>query len=54
MGFLAGYKTYIVSAIMVATGIAQLLGMPVPVGDPITLILEGLGLGAVRHGIALK
>lgn len=47
---LAGYKTYIVAFGMVAYQvIGYLLGGPVP---DINVVLEGLGLAALRAGIA--
>ena len=56
MGFLDGYKTYIVSGFMIAIGLSQLLGLDIGgvevTTDPITLIMEGLGLGALRRGVA--
>lgn len=49
-------KSYIISAVLVAVGAVTFLGIPIPYvevsGNGIDLILEGLGLSALRAGIA--
>jgi lysozyme family protein len=54
LGFLAGYKTYIVGAAMLVAGIAQLAGVAIPAlggqsaGD---LLMQGLAVIFLRQGI---
>lgn len=54
MHILAGYKTYIVSAIMVLAGLAQLLGVDLPALDGASaghLIMEALAVIFLRKGL---
>lgn len=46
-----GYKTYIVSALMVALGLADMALIDVPHLDGAELLLEGLALAGLRSGI---
>jgi lysozyme family protein len=54
LGFLAGYKTYIVGAAMLVFGLAQLLGVTIPAfggesaGD---LLMQGLAVIFLRHEV---
>ena len=54
LGFLAGYKTYIVGAAMLVAGVAQLVGVAIPAfggesaGD---LLMQGLAVIFLRQGI---
>jgi lysozyme family protein len=54
LGFLAGYKTYIVGAAMLVAGLAQLLGVAIPAfgsesaGD---LLMQGLAVIFLRHEV---
>jgi lysozyme family protein len=54
LGFLAGYKTYIVGAAMLVAGVAQLAGVAIPAlggqsaGD---LLMQGLAVIFLRQGI---
>lgn len=53
MTFLSGYKTYIVSAIMLLAGLAQLLGVDLPALDGASaghLIMEALAVIFLRKG----
>lgn len=53
MAFLSGYKTYIVSAIMLLAGLAQLLGVDLPALDGASsghLIMEALAVIFLRKG----
>jgi len=57
MKFIDGYKTYIVSAILILAVLAEkLLGFDVPgvnVSDNwFEVLAAALGLGALRHGVA--
>lgn len=53
---IAGYKTYAVSAVLVLLGILSMLGIAIPgvtlPGDWLMLVLNGLGLGALRAAIS--
>lgn len=56
MKFLQGYKAYIVAVLMVAVALVNLLTGDISLlealNDPYLLVLlQGLGLGAVRHAI---
>lgn len=54
MDFLNGYKTYIVSVIMLLAGMAQLLGIPLPALDGTSagqLIMEALAVIFLRKGL---
>ena len=47
--WLKGNKTYIVSGLIIAGGVAQAFGIPIP---PLAYaILAGLGLGSLRAGV---
>ena len=51
---LRGKKTYVVALILVLVGVAQWAGIDIPgIGEiePLELILNGLGLSALRAGI---
>jgi lysozyme family protein len=54
LSFLAGYKTYIIGAAMLVTGVAELLGVSLPAfagqsaGD---LLMQGLAVVFLRQGI---
>jgi lysozyme family protein len=54
LGFLAGYKTYIIGAAMLIAGLAQLLGVTIPAfggesaGD---LLMQGLAVIFLRHEV---
>ena len=54
LSLLAGYKTYLVGAAMLITGIAELLGVSLPAfagqsaGD---LLMQGLAIIFLRQGI---
>lgn len=56
MGFLSGYKTYIVAGLMVLIGVVEGLtgGGWGGVMDQLPIILNGLGLGALRAGVAKR
>lgn len=54
MNILAGYKTYIVAAIMLLIGLAGLLGIDVPSFDghaPASLVMEALAFIFLRKGL---
>jgi lysozyme family protein len=54
MDLLSGYRTYIIAAIMLLTGIAGLLGIDVPAFDdqaPATLVMEALAFIFLRKGL---
>lgn len=54
MDLFKGYKTYIVAAVMLLTGIAQLLGVDLPALDGAEaghMILEALAVLFLRKGI---
>lgn len=54
MDLLSGYKTYIIGALMLAAGIAQLAGLDVPGFDGQSagqLIVEGLAIVFLRKGL---
>jgi lysozyme family protein len=54
MGFLSGYEAYIVGALMVLTGAAQMLGIAIPSFDGHTagqLLMEGAAIFFLRKGI---
>lgn len=50
--FLSGYKTYIVAVAMVLYAVGGFYGHSMSSSDAITTILQALGLGALRNGIA--
>ncbi len=55
MGFLSGYKTYIISGLMVLIGVTEGLstgGGLVGLLDQLPTILTGAGFGALRAGVA--
>lgn len=47
--FLPGYKTYMVAAALAGLAVAKFVGFDVP--DEVWLILNALGLGALRDAI---
>lgn len=54
MAFLNGYKTYLVAALMLLAGLAQILGVDVPALDGASaghLIMEGLAVIFLRKGL---
>jgi len=54
---LQGKKTYIIAILTVVLGLLQMVGVHVQgcsVQDPVTLLLGGSGLAALRAGIAKK
>ena len=56
MSYLKGYKTYIIAFLMVLVALVQMangeMGLQAFLNDPnLLLLLQGLGLGALRHGI---
>ena len=54
MDVLSGYKTYIVAALMLLAGIAQILGIQVPAlegGSAGNLVLEALAIIFLRQGL---
>jgi lysozyme family protein len=55
LDFLSGYKTYIIGALMILTGLAQLLGIAIPSFDGHTagqLLMEGAAIVFLRKGIS--
>jgi hypothetical protein len=56
MGFLAGYRTYIVAALMLLAGIAGLLGIDIPsfTGEaPANLVMEALAFFFLRRSLKI-
>ena len=56
MSFLAGYRTYIVAAAMLLTGLAGLLGVDLPsfTGQaPGNLVMEALAFFFLRQGLKI-
>ena len=54
MDILSGYKTYIVAALMLLAGLAQMLGLDLPAlegGSAGSLILEALAILFLRRGL---
>ena len=54
LDFLDGYKTYIVAAAMLLTGLSQLLGVDLPSFDGQSaghLLMEGLAIIFLRKGM---
>jgi hypothetical protein len=54
MNVLSGYKTYIVAAIMLLTGIAGMIGIDIPSFDghaPASLVMEALAFMFLRKGL---
>jgi hypothetical protein len=54
MNFLSGYRTYIVAAAMLLTGLAGLVGVDIPsfTGQaPGNLVMEALAFFFLRHGL---
>lgn len=54
MRALDGYKTYIVAATIIGVGIYLNATGQIDGDKLVELVLEGLGLGALRHGISTK
>ena len=52
MGFLVGYKTYIVAAALVLNVLNSFVGGEITVGQAINESLTGFGLAALRIGVA--
>ena len=52
--YLSGKKTYIVALVMAVLAALQLMGVHtgVTLSDPLQTLLDGLGLGALRGGVA--
>lgn len=50
--FLSGYKTYIVAAALIVHAITGFVTGEMPQQEAVTLILEALGLGGLRAGVA--
>lgn len=54
LGFLTGFKTYLVAAAMVLAGVSQLVGVDLPSFDGHSagqLLMEGLAILFLRKGI---
>ena len=54
MNLLSGYKTYIVAAVMLLTGLAGLVGVDIPALDghaPASLVMEALAFIFLRKGL---
>ena len=54
MDVLSGYKTYIVAALMLLAGLAQVMGVDLPAmegGSAGSLILESLAIIFLRQGL---
>ena len=54
MTFLAGYRTYIIAAIMLLTGLSGLIGIDVPSFSghaPGSLVMEALAFFFLRQGL---
>lgn len=54
MNVLSGYRTYIVAAVMLLTGIAGLIGLDIPAFDshaPASLVMEALAFIFLRKGL---
>lgn len=54
MGFLAGYRTYVVAFAMLAFALAKLLGVDLPAFDgqaPGSLLMEALAIIFLRSGV---
>ena len=56
MKFIKGYKTYLISALLVGVSIVELLTGGISLveflGDPdLLILLNGLGLAALRNGV---
>jgi lysozyme family protein len=54
MNLLSGYKTYIVAAVMLITGVAGLIGVDIPAFDghaPASLVMEALAFIFLRKGL---
>jgi len=54
MDILSGYRTYIAAAIMLATGIAQMLGIDLPAFDGQSagqLVIEAIAIIFLRKGM---
>lgn len=63
LNIMAGKKTYVVGLVMIVLGLLGLLGVIDTMGtmdsaplmsNPLDLVLEGLGLGALRKGVASR
>ena len=46
-----GYKTYLVALVFIATGLEMYFVGGATVADSALYVLNGLGIGAIRHGI---
>ena len=46
-----GYKTYLVSLVFIATGLEMYFVGGATIAEAGLYVLNGLGLGAIRHGI---
>ena len=56
MKFIKGYKTYLISALLVGVALIELLTGGISIiefmGDPdLLILLNGLGLAALRNGV---
>jgi hypothetical protein len=54
MTLLSGYRTYIIAAIMLLTGLAGVSGIDLPIFDghpPASLIMEALAVFFLRKGL---
>lgn len=54
LSFLDGYKTYIVAAAMLVTGLGQLVGLEIPSFEGQSaghLVMEGLAILFLRRGL---
>lgn len=52
MEWLKGKKTYLIAAVIILTALGQILTGDVTIAQALVLVLEGLGLGALRLGVA--
>jgi NAD/NADP transhydrogenase alpha subunit len=52
MDFLSGYKTYVVGAAIVLTALGAFLSGDMTLAQAVQAALTGLGLGALRAGVA--
>lgn len=54
LGFLSGYKTYVIAAAMIVAGVSQLIGVDLPSFDGQSaghLLMEGLAIIFLRKGV---
>jgi hypothetical protein len=49
---LDGYKTYLVAAVVIATGVQQYFVEGVTLAEAALYVLNGTGLATLRHGVA--